>query len=560
MNLVQAQTYPQSDFIWPIKHEVRLSGTFAELRPNHFHTGIDLKSSTGGIGDPVLAAMDGYISRIKVQAGSYGKVLYVNHPNGYTTVYAHLDKFSNEVEAYIKKKQYNREVFSIDLSLDDQTFKVAQGERIGTLGNRGHSFAPHLHFEIRKTQGQIPLNPLLFGLKAKEKGYLAIKGIKVSALSENLNEIQSQKIKRPALGQAKRIYTSSSRVGIAVEAHHYMNDGKNKNGIYWIRMLVDGQEVFRHQYDEMSFSKMRYCNAVTDYAERQKSKEYFHRLFKLPGDKLTYHSTLINKGVIDLEDPNPKRIKIEAASYDGIKDSISFELSSSLESITSTNPSGSSENTWEYNAHYDQEFQRYEDKFFISIPKDALYRSLIIGDKALTVTSTNENNSTLFSPFIQFHKNEEPLHKHAKIGIKVSREDATVNPNKLALILCEEDGTYAYYGGNWEGDYLSCRTRTFGTYCIMEDNTAPSIKALSFQYDMTDKKEIKFEIEDNFDGSPFTYEATIDNKWILFEHDAKTNTIFYTFDKNIGKGEHYLKLLVTDDRDNKNSYESLFIR
>lgn len=153
--------YPVDYFHAPVSHTLLLSGTFGELRPNHFHAGIDIKSSKGVTGDPVFASADGYISRIKVDESGYGNVLYINHPNGYTTVYAHLDHFNDALESYIKTQQYAKKSFEVDLTPEQGVFSVLQGEQLGVMGNSGSSNGAHLHFEVRETNSQKPVNPLL---------------------------------------------------------------------------------------------------------------------------------------------------------------------------------------------------------------------------------------------------------------------------------------------------------------------------------------------------------------------------------------------------------------
>ena len=179
--------FPKDYFRMPVDMAtVRLSGTFGELRSNHFHTGIDISSATGSIGQPVFATADGFLDRVKVQESGYGKALYIKHPNGYTTVYAHLDKFSPAVERYVKEVQYKRERFGVDLYPTDGVFQVKKGEQIGNMGNSGSSQGPHLHFEIRRSSNQKALNPLLFGLPILDDVPPAIRNMKVYFLNPNI--------------------------------------------------------------------------------------------------------------------------------------------------------------------------------------------------------------------------------------------------------------------------------------------------------------------------------------------------------------------------------------
>ena len=178
----------------------------------------------------------------------------------------------------------------------------------------------------------------------------------------------------------------------------------------------------------------------------------------------------------------------------------------------------------------------------------------------LKILTLEDSSNDIFSPYIEFQDENIPIHKRITIGIKPNDGLSPELADKLAIIRCDPSGDLSYYGGDWEGKFIRCRTREFGTYCLMEDIQPPTITPIRFDYNMTGKKKMIFEVTDNFKDSPISYFATVDDNWILFEHDAKSNTIFHVFDDRIGKGEHYLKIHVSDDRNNQSSFNSLFKR
>ena len=151
-------SYPQDYFQSPLEIPLILSGTFAELRSNHFHSGLDIKTQQQS-GLKVMAAASGFVSRIKVSHFGYGKALYITHPNGYTTVYAHLQNFNPEIDAYIKHRQYKNESYEIELFPKAGELLVNNGDIVAYSGNTGGSGGPHLHFEIRNKQ-EHPMNPM----------------------------------------------------------------------------------------------------------------------------------------------------------------------------------------------------------------------------------------------------------------------------------------------------------------------------------------------------------------------------------------------------------------
>ncbi|HRI62354.1 MAG TPA: M23 family metallopeptidase, partial [Saprospiraceae bacterium] len=249
---IVAATYPKDYFMAPVDaNPLRLTGTFGELRADHFHSGIDIDSKTGGIGQPVFAAADGFVDRIRVQESGYGNVLYVKHPNGYTTVYAHLDRFSSEIQKFVREMQYKRERFEVDLNPADGQFRVKQGQEIGKLGNSGGSTGPHLHFEIRQSGTDKALNPLLFGLPVPDNTPPEIRDMKVYFLNDKREVMTSkpfpiQRQKDGTVGVANEVVSLGAwRIGFGVKAFDKQTGHRNDNGIFAISLYADGELVYQ---------------------------------------------------------------------------------------------------------------------------------------------------------------------------------------------------------------------------------------------------------------------------------------------------------------------------
>ena len=120
-----------------------VAGNFGEVRSNHFHTGIDFKTQ-GVIGKNIYAIGDGYVSRIGYSHYGYGKVLYVSHPEGYTSVYAHLSTFKSPISTFVKNHQYEIQEETFTVYLDSGEIQVKKGQIIALSGNSGSSFAPQV--------------------------------------------------------------------------------------------------------------------------------------------------------------------------------------------------------------------------------------------------------------------------------------------------------------------------------------------------------------------------------------------------------------------------------
>ena len=302
------------EFISPVDHTIRLAGSFGELRSNHFHAGIDIKSKTGDVGDIVRATASGYVSRIKIQRGGYGQVIYMDHPNGYTSVYAHLKEFADTLQGYIQDKQYANRSYEIDVYPEPNRFTFNQGDVIGLMGNTGRSYGPHLHFEIRDTKTEIPENPYLHGLGPEDDRAPLIYAIEAHGLDNDFQKIwskavnaSSQSEKSP--GPPTIIEIPAWRAGFAVQTFDLMNGASNKNGIYSIEMFVDDSLHFSHIMDRVGFDVSKYINSHIDYERKKKDNRSFTKCYVAPGNKLNFYPTLKNNGLVKLFKEKPRKLE-----------------------------------------------------------------------------------------------------------------------------------------------------------------------------------------------------------------------------------------------------------
>ena len=323
------RSYPQNYFTAPVAHTLLLSGTFGELRPNHFHAGIDIKSSKGAAGDAVFAAGDGYISRIKVESSGYGNSVSVSHPNGYTTVYAHLDRFAAEVEAYVKQQQYALQSFEVELHPDPRTFPVLQGKQIGTMGNTGASNGAHLHFEVRETHTQNPINPLLFGFNVIDNIAPKMHTLKVYSMNEKQEEKGTAAFPLIKSGNGYKIkgdtlIIGARQAGFALKVYDHLDRVSNWNGIYELNMYQDDSLVYKFDMESFAFDESRYINAHCDYEERVTKNSYFNRCYTLPGNHLSIYRQHSNNGVVNLYEGKASKITLVASDVAGNSSTLEF--------------------------------------------------------------------------------------------------------------------------------------------------------------------------------------------------------------------------------------------
>jgi hypothetical protein len=556
--VVPEEPFPKNYFLLPVNTTaIRLSGTFGELRSNHFHTGIDISNVSGKVGQAVYAAADGFIDRVRVQESGYGKALYIKHPNGYTTVYGHLNNFSPEVEAYVKETQYKRERFQVSLYPKDGLFKVKKGEQIGRMGNTGSSGGPHLHFEIRKSANQKVLNPLLFGLNIPDQVPPNLRDMKVYFLSPD-REIQKVQpfpiVKRPdgtygIPGDTVRL--PAWRVGFGLRSYDQSTGNThNKNGLFELSLLANDQLVYNWKADELDFDETRYLNAHTDFATYESSGAMFQRCFALPGDRHSNYQRTESLGAVPLYKEVPTKVSVKAADAYGNLSTVEFW-------VLRGDPEPQPQYPDRIELPYDVESRVDMDGFSITIPKGALYETIYFQ------YSSSPRQPGMYSAVHHVHQETTPLHKYSTIGIRSEQLPEALRSK--AVIARPRQGRRAINcGGAWEGDVLVTRIRDFDSYCIMVDTTPPTIKPVVFKVDMRRNKTMSFRLSDDFGtdarADNLRYRGTVDGKWVLFEYDRKSARLTHRFDGRIAAGEHTLRLVVTDDRGNEAVYERNFIR
>ncbi len=554
----------QADTIFhpPLDIPVLLSATFAELRANHLHSGIDFRTQ-GVTGHKVFACEQGYVSRIYVSPVGYGNALYITHPNGYTTVYGHLEKFNDEIFAYVKQQQYRREKFQVDLFPDSTRFTIKRGEMIGYSGNAGSSGGPHLHFEVRETKTEMPLNPLLFGFGVKDNVAPTMRRLAVYPIGEGSTVNGSTEKLILQLEKAGRNYriagnqklTIKGKAAFGIDTYDQTYGSANHCGPYNIKLWVDSIEVFSQTMNKFSFDESRYINSLIDYAYYVENSVRFNRLYIEPNNRLSVYDRHVDRGVISFPDSSAHKALVIARDLNGNNAKLNFSFTYIPDKTTVTSsPSYMSELTfypWNTNEK-DFVFKRQNIK--VTIPADALYNEIDFD------YSTVKHTKSLYSEVHHIHNIYTPLHKAITIEVVADSLPARLR-EKALLVQIDRNGKRSSAGGTYRDGVVTTNSRTFGDFAIAVDTVAPRIVPINIKNgaNMRGVKNIRFKITDDFSGIN-TYNGWIDGQWALFEYDAKNDLIYYDFDaERLTKNtKHSLLLQVADSKNNMSEYKADF--
>jgi len=551
--------YPKGYFRSPVNFPISLSGSFGELRQNHFHSGIDIRTQSVQ-GKPVYAIADGYIARVNISPVGFGKALYISHPNGYTSVYGHLKSCTGATASWIRSQQYKQESFTLDKEVPADQLKVKKGDLIAYSGNSGSSSGPHLHFEIRDTRTQEVIDPLLFGLGTNDRIPPKITYLKIYPWDENalVNGKQAELL-LPVLAKGSGYGVKnndtikvSGNVFFGIETSDH-SDGGLKTGANNIELTVDGSEIFSQHIDRFAFSQTRYVNSLMDYSAYLRSKHKIQRSYIASNNRLEVYQGVKNRGVVAFTDTRIHKIRYKVTDDLGNFSLLTFWVKSAPPS--GRNPlSGSTGNQAVQTFFCKQEnhFERPGIRF--DIPAEALYEDLPFD---YYVTDPVQGS---YSDLHHLHNPYTPLHTFCTLSIRANRLPVPLQ-SKALIVSLEETGRFTSRGGKVENGWATTRIREFGNFTVAIDTVPPVIRAINiFQFKNVGKQsDIQMKISDNLSGIQ-SYRGTLNGKWILMDYDQKNNLLTYSFDDRIKSGKNHFVLIVTDAVGNAAHYEANLLR
>ena len=545
-----SQDYPQDYFQSPLDIPLDLSGSFGELRSNHFHSGLDFKTK-GVEGLPVYATGDGYISRIKISTFGYGKAIYITHPNGYTSVYGHLQKANGAIESFIKARQYKEQSYEVEMYLYPTELPVKKGDVIAFSGNTGGSGGPHLHFEFRNTKSEEILNPMHFGFKKiiKDERKPVIQGLVAYPLdSTTVNNSQKPiniSFSKQADGTCLGVKVKADgKVAFGINAYDFCTNAYNKNGLYKVKAYLNGVLQYQYGFDGFAFDESRYINNFIDYERFHLMGQRVQKLFQISDYPLSIVAGNKKDGIIKVQPGTNYTYRVELYDFHGNKVELVIPIEfayqeAKIEKTLQKTP---------YFVKAKNEAIFEKNNVSVQIPENAFYSNFYL-------------NFDVSNDILTLHDDSVPVHKNITITFN---DVQGLSEEQLAkTYIATLDGYKLDYNKTYrKGNTFSIKTKTLGKYKLAQDVTPPRIYNVNFVEGKTlsTQKTISVSVTD-LQSDINTYNGYLNGKWILLEYDYKTKKLVHNLDDKICvEGRNDLKIVVTDNLQNSTTFESYFFR
>jgi hypothetical protein len=556
--VVSQTAYPKNYFRSPVDYRILLAGSFGELRKNHFHSGIDIRTD-GQVGKPLYAVADGYVSRINISAGGFGKALYITCPNGFVSVYGHLKGFNKVIGDWIRVQQYKNESFAIDIPVDPGVLKVKKGDLVAFSGNSGASAGPHLHFEMRDAATQNAIDPLLFGFDIRDIIPPKIEKVRIYPADGNSKVNGSDNpLSLPVSGQgstyqviSRDITEVSGTVIFGISAIDQMNDSGMKDGVHSIELYVDTTLVFSQSIDQFAFAETRYVNSLLDYPLLVQYNTLVQRSYVAPNNKLRIYGTVKNRGLVSFTDDRTHKILYQVKDATGNTSRLAFWVKSVPPAASPAKAKKIQAGTL-FSCKSENSFIR--DDIKLTLPQDALYEDLDF------VYSVSPRVHGTWSDLHHLQNELTPVHSFCTLSIKPVGLPGRLS-SKALIAIEQSPGHFSSRGGTFANGWVTTQIREFGNYAVLVDTIPPVIRPLNITGNKKVNQQVTFafRITDDLSGIK-QYRGTLNGKWILMEYDAKSNLLTYYYDDRLLHGKNTFRLVVKDDSGNESSYAVTLFR
>lgn len=543
--------YPRDYFRSPLDIPLYLSGNFGELRSNHFHSGLDFKTQQKE-GFNVYAAADGYISRIKISPYGYGKAVYIDHPNGYTTVYGHLQSGYGVVETFIKTEQYAKRNFEIEVFPEPGQLTVKKGDIIGLSGNSGGSGGPHLHFEIRDTKSERIINPMFFGfdILVTDTRMPVLTGLMAYPIGPGSSVNQSQ---RPIMVNLKMQEDGSyiadrieaiGKIGFAINTYDHTDNNYTKTGVYKVQSYHNGTPGFGYEFDTFSFDESRYVNALLDYPRFKKTGMRLQKLFREAPYALSLVDGGPTEGIVTVVPNLADLYRVEVSDFNGNRITVNIPIEY-VPTAPTAEPEMQRTTPYFLKASIDNIYKK--ENMTVSIPAGTFYADFYL-------------DFEVGGGRLHLHDDSVPVHRNFTVSIA---DPSVPEADRAKTFIASVNGNRrTYHDTKWEKGVFSTQSKDLGDFILAKDTDAPTVKPLNFKQGkwISKHRTIELSVRDNLSGVK-TYDGYLNGKWILLEYDYKTRKLTHYFTDGIAAGgRNDLKVVVTDNVGNSTIFETWFFR